>query len=175
MTKLILINTCPKCRCTRTPIKGETIKTDKGTENFCIVFRCMDPSCGYTSEETYENIDQNFKKILTNSSPIELIKNISEDNETKKIQFELSKETVFGTSDENEIIEKLIDSGLLKIEFNTDGRETPTTIYAGEISEKYNEQLRKIITTLRDLQDRISSNNLIVEETINGKNVLTPI
>lgn len=175
MTKLILINTCPKCRCACAPIKGETIKTDKGTEKFRINFRCINSTCGYTTDETYENIDKNFKKILVNSSPVQLLKNVTEDNETRKVQFELSKETVFGTSDENEIIEKLIASGLLKIEFNDDSKKSDSIICAADVHEKFDDQIMKIIMTLRGLQDRINSNDIIVGENINGIMCYNPI
>lgn len=177
MTKLILIHTCPKCKCSCVPISGETIKTDKGMENFRINFRCMNSTCGYKTDETYENIDQNFKKILVNSSPIEVFKNVIEDyeNETQKIEFDLSKETVFGSSDENEIIEKLINSGLLKIEFNNDSHKPESTICAADIHDKYDKQIMKIIMTLRGLQDRINSNDIIAGEKINGIMCYNPV
>lgn len=175
MTKLILIHTCPRCKYSCAPIKGESIKSDNGTENFRINFRCMNPSCDFTTDETYRNIDQNFKKILVNSSPVELLKTVTENDGTKKTQFELSKETVFGSSDENEIIEKLIASRLLKIEFNEDSNKQDSTIYAVDVHVKFDIQITKIIETLRNLQDRINSNDLIVGEIQDGVMTYNPI
>lgn len=175
MTKLILIHTCPRCKYSCVPIKGETDKTDNGAENFRINFRCMNPSCCYATDETYRNIDQNFKKILVNSSPIEILKTVTENDGTKKTQFELSKETVFGSSDENEIIEKLIASRLLKIEFNEDSNKSDSIIYAADVHEKFDDQITKIVETLRNLQDRITSNDLIVGEIKEGVMNYNPI
>lgn len=175
MTKLILINTCPKCRCACVPIKGEIEKTDNGAENFRINFRCMNSSCEYTTDETYRNIDQNFKKILVNSSLVELLKTVTENDGTKITQFELSKDTVFGTSDEYEIIEKLIASGLLKIDFKDDSNKPDSIICAADVHEKFSDQIMKIINTLRNLQDRINSNDLIVGEIQNGVMCYNPI
>lgn len=175
MTKLILIHTCPRCKCACVPIKGEMINTDKGMENFRINFRCMNSSCGYTTDETYRNIDQNFKKILVNSSPVELLKTVTENDGTKKTQFELSKDTVFGISDENEIIEKLIASGLLKIDFEDDSNKPDSIICAADVHEKFDDQITKIINTLRNLQDRINNNDLIVGEIQNGIMCYNPV
>ena len=170
MTKLILLNTCPKCKNSCVPIKGETIKNDNGTENFHVVFKCMNSSCDFTIDETFEDVDKNFKKILTNSSPIELVENVSRYNEQKRnVHYELSRENVFGSSDEYEIIEKLISAGLLKIEFNELTKDD--FISVRDVIDKYNYQLTKIINVIRLLQDRMNSNDLI-KKCETGYNVI---
>lgn len=163
MTKLVLINNCPKCRCSCVPIRGESITTETGRENFRITFKCMNEECGFVTDETFEDVDKNFKKIMVNSSPIELERKIIDREDSFDIHFELSDENIFDSTDKYEIIKRLKDIDLLKLKFNNLKKDEG--ISAIGIIDKYNDHITAIITSLRELQDRINSNDIIVRET----------
>lgn len=160
---MVLLNVCPKCRCSCVPIKGESITTETGRENFRITFKCMNNECGFITDETFEDVDKNFKKVMVNSSPIELDQKVIDEEESIEIHYEFSDENIFSTSDEYEIIKKLIGSGLLRLKFNNLKKDEG--LFVKGVIDKYNDQLTAIITTLRELQDRINSNDIIVRET----------
>lgn len=174
MTKMVLINTCPKCHCGCVPIKGETNTSVKGKENFRIIFKCTNIDCGFVTGETFEDVDKNFKKLMVNSSPVLLDQKIFDDEETVDIHYEFSDENVFESSDNYELIKQLISSGLLRLKFNNLKKDEVVT--ARGIIDKYNDQLTAIIMALRNLQDRINSNELIMRESnVDGVTKYNPI
>lgn len=173
MTRMVLINVCPKCHCGCAPIKGETITTEHGRENFRITFRCMNNDCGFVTDETFEDVDKNFKKILVNSSPILLDQKVIDGEESVDIHYELSDENIFNSSEKYELIKQLIGSGLLRLKFNNLKKDEVVT--ARGITDKYNDQLTAIIMALRELQDRLNSNDLIRKSNVNGETNYEPI
>lgn len=159
MTKMVLLNVCPKCRCSCVPIKGESITTETGRENFRITFKCMNNECGFITDETFEDVDKNFKKVMVNSSPIILDQKVIDGEESVDIHYELSDENIFDSPDKYELIKQLIGSGLLRLEFNNLKKDEG--VFVKGVIDKYNDQITAIITTLRELQDRINSNDII--------------